>query len=105
VVIRLRYSRGTPEQKLLMDVAAIRKSIKKRSGAFTDRGIMSDYVDRAPEEMRDDLREVFRAYYRVIYGNSEGAGVTARENEAARRVRERLSEKKVLTGKVDRVAE
>jgi hypothetical protein len=95
VVNRLRYSRGTPEQKLLMDVAAIRKSIKKRSGAFTDRGIMSDYVDRAPEEMRDDLREVFRAYYRVIYGNSEGAGVTARENEAARRVRERLGEKRV----------
>ena len=105
VVNRLRYSRGTPEQKLLMDVAAIRKSIKKRSGAFADRGLMSDYVDRAPEEVQDDLREVFRAYYRVLYGNTESAGVTARENEAARRVRERLSEKKVLTGKVDRVAE
>ena len=111
VVNRLRYSRGTPEQKLLMDVAMIRRNIKKRSGAFTDRGLMSDYVDRAPEEVRDDLREVFRAYYRVIYGNSEGAGdaecagVTARENEAARRVRERLGEKRALNGKIDRVAE
>jgi hypothetical protein len=95
VVSRLRYSRGTPEQKLLMDVAAIRRSIKKSSEGFADRGLMSDYVDRAPEEVRDDLREVFRAYYRVLYGNTEGAGVTARENEAARRVRERLGEKKI----------
>ena len=95
VIGRLRYSRGTPEQKLLMDVAAIRRSIKKSSEGFADRGLMSDYVDRAPEEIRDDLREVFRTYYRVIYGNTEGAGVTAQENEVARRVRERLGEKKI----------
>ena len=80
VVSRLRYSRGTPEQKLLMDVAAIRRSIKKSSEGFSDRGLMSDYIDRVPEEIRDDLREVFRTYYRVIYGNTEGAGVTAQEN-------------------------
>ena len=80
VVSRLRYSRGTPEQKLLMDVAAIRRSIKKSSEGFADRGLMSDYIDRVPEEIRDDLREVFRTYYRVIYGNTEGAGVTAQEN-------------------------
>ncbi len=94
VVSRLRYSRGTPEQKLLMDVAAIRRSIKKSSEGFADRGLMSDYVDRAPEEIRDDLREVFRTYYRVVYGNAASDVVTARENEAARRVRERLGEKK-----------
>ena len=105
VVSRLRYSRGTPEQKLLMDVAAIRRSIKKSSGGFVDRGLMSDYVDRAPEEVRDDLREVFRAYYRVLYGNTEGAGVTARENEAARRVRERLGEKKARQRNDEREAE
>jgi len=56
---------------------------------------MSDYVDRAPEEIRDDLREVFRTYYRVVYGNAGSDGVTAQENEAARRVRERLGEKKI----------
>ena len=94
VISRLRYSRGTPEQKLLMDVAAIKRSIKKSSESFAERGLMSDYVDRAPEEIRDDLREVFRTYYRVIYGNAESDGVTAQENEAARRVRERLGEKK-----------
>ena len=94
VIGRLRYSRGTPKQKLLMDVAAIRRSIKKSSEGFTDRGLMSDYVDRAPEEIKDDLRDVFRAYYRVIYGNVGGDEVTAQENEAARRVRERLGEKK-----------
>ena len=99
VVGRLRYSSGTPEQKLLMDVAAIRRSIKKSSEGFADRGLMSDYVDRAPEEIRDDLKEVFRTYYRVIYGNAGSDGVTAQENEAARRVRERLSEKRTLSDK------
>ena len=99
MVSRLRYSRGTPEQKLLMDVAAIRRSIKKSSEGFADRGLMSDYIDRVPEEIRDDLREVFRTYYRVIYGNTEGAGVTAQENEVARRVRERLGEKRARFGR------
>ena len=99
VVSRLRYSRGTPEKKLLMDVASIRRSIKKSSEGFVDRGLMSDYVDRAPEEIRDDLREVFRTYYRVVYGNAGSDGVTAQENEAARRVRERLGEKRARSGR------
>jgi hypothetical protein len=105
VIGRLRYSRGTPKQKLLMDVAAIRRSIKKSSEGFTDRGLMSDYVDRAPEEIKDDLRDVFRAYYRVIYGNAGGDEVTVQENEVARRVRERLGEKKARQRKDDREAE
>jgi hypothetical protein len=99
MVSRLRYSRGTPEQKLLMDVAAIRRSIKKSSEGFADRGLMSDYVDRAPEEIRDDLREVFRTYYRVVYGNAGSDGVTAQENEVARRMRERLGEKRARSGR------
>jgi hypothetical protein len=99
VISRLRYSRGTPKQKLLMDVAAIRRSIKKSSEGFADRGLMSDYIDRAPEEIRDDLREVFRTYYRVIYGNAGSDGVTAQENEVARRVRERLGEKRARSGR------
>jgi hypothetical protein len=60
---------------------------------------MSDYVDRAPEEIRDDLREVFRTYYRIIYGNAGSDEVTAQENEVARRVRERLGEKRERSGK------
>jgi hypothetical protein len=99
MVSRLRYSRGTPEQKLLMDVASIRRSIKKSSEDFVDRGLMSDYVDRAPEEIRDDLREVFRTYYRVVYGNAGSDGVTAQENEVARRMRERLGEKRARSGR------
>jgi hypothetical protein len=82
-----------------MDVTAIRRSIKKSSEGFTDRGLMSDYVDRAPEEIRDDLREVFRTYYRIIYGNAGSDEVTAQENEVARRVRERLGEKRERSGK------
>jgi hypothetical protein len=66
---------------------------------------MSDYVDREPEEIKDDLRDVFRAYYRVIYGNAGGDEVTAQENEVARRVRERLGEKKARQRKDDREAE
>jgi hypothetical protein len=105
VIGRLRYSRGTPKQKLLMDVAAIRRSIKKSSEGFTDRGLMSDYVDRAPEEIKDDLRDVFRAYYRVIYGNAGGDEVTVQENEVAMRVRARLGEKKARQRKDERDTE
>ena len=105
VIGRLRYSRGTPEQKLLMDVAAIRRSIRKSSEGFADRGLMSDYVDRAPEEIKDDLRDVFRAYYRIIYGNAGSDKVTAQENEVARKVRERLGEKKARQRKDEREAE
>ena len=73
VVGRLRYSRGTPEQKLLMDVAAIRRSIKKSSEGFADRGLMSDYIDRAPEEIRE-AAEPIRA---CPHGSGKGSSRNA----------------------------
>ena len=94
----LRYRLGTPEQKLLMDVAAIRRMIQKRSGGFTDRGLMSDYVERVPEEMRLHLQKVIATYYRIIYGNSNSGGVSAEENALARSLREQLREKRYIIG-------
>ena len=98
LIIRMRYRLASPEEKLIMDVERIKKQLRRRSGeGFVDRGLMSDYVSLAPEDVRDDVRRVFRAYYRVIYGNPgaldtrPGACVSAQENELARRVAERLT--------------
>ena len=73
-----------------MDVRVIRRSIRRQSGeAFFERGLMSDYLVRAPEGFREELRGVIEVYYRLIYGN-EPAGVTPSESEHARSLRERL---------------
>ncbi|WP_026494882.1 transglutaminase-like domain-containing protein [Butyrivibrio sp. WCD3002] len=86
-----RYKHGTPEKKLSMDVEVIKKLIlKKAENEFTDRGLLSDYTDAAPDEVRADLEIVFNAYYRMIYGGSDAASVTAKENDLARMVREKL---------------
>ena len=87
----IRYKYGTPEKKLLMDVEMIRKLLRRSaSEGFIDRGLLSDYVSLAPEDLRPDLQSVFDTYYRVIYGGSSDPGVSDRENELARKVRERL---------------
>ncbi|MDO4805430.1 MAG: transglutaminase-like domain-containing protein, partial [Lachnospiraceae bacterium] len=87
---RMRYRLGTPEERLQMDVGMIRKILLRRAGeGFTDRGLLSDYVELAPEDFRPDIRRVFGAYYRIVYGDGE-TGVLDEENELARQVRERL---------------
>ena len=87
----MRYRYGTPEKKLLMDVEMIRKLLRRSASEdFIDRGLLSDYVSLAPENLRPDLQSVFDTYYRVIYGGSSDPGVSDRENELARKVRERL---------------
>ena len=85
------YKYGTPEKKLLMDVEMIRKLLRRSaSEGFIDRGLLSDYVSLAPEDLRPDLQCVFDTYYRIVYGGSTDPGVSDRENELARKVRERL---------------
>ena len=85
---RLRYLRAAPEKKLAMDVDMIKKGIRRQSAEdFTDRGLLSDYIARAPEALRPDIQKVFDAYYRVVYGSS---AVSAEENELAASVREQL---------------
>lgn len=88
----IRYRVGSPEEKLAMDAEAIKKQIRRRAGEdFPDRGLLSDYVDRAPPDLQDDIRRIFDAYYRILYGNAGAAGVSPPENELARRVREDLA--------------
>ena len=85
---RLRYLRAAPEKKLAMDVDMIKKGIRRQSAEdFADRGLLSDYVARAPETLRPDIQKVFDIYYRVVYGSSS---VSAEENELAASVREQL---------------
>ena len=85
---RLRYLRAAPEKKLAMDVDMIKKGIRRQSAEdFADRGLLSDYIARAPEALRPDIQKVFDAYYRVVYGSS---AVSAEENELAASVREQL---------------
>jgi hypothetical protein len=85
---RLRYLRAAPEKKLAMDVDMIKKGIRRQSAEdFADRGLLSDYIARAPETLRPDIQRVFDIYYRVVYGSSS---VSAEENELAASVREQL---------------
>ena len=85
---RLRYLRAAPEKKLAMDVDMIKKGIRRQSAEdFADRGLLSDYIARAPEALRPDIQRVFDIYYRVVYGNS---AVSVEENELAASVREQL---------------
>ena len=84
----LRYLRAAPEKRLAMDVDMIKKGIRRQSAEdFADRGLLSDYIAKAPEALRPDIQRVFSAYYRVVYGNG---AVSAEENELAARVREQL---------------
>ena len=92
LITAMCYRRGTPEQKLIMDVEAIRKLLlRNASRDFIDRGLLSDYACLAPDDLRSDLQCVFDTYYRVIYGGGINPGVSEQENELARNIRERLS--------------
>ena len=107
--VKMRYIRGTPEQKLIMDVEMIKKGIRRKSSEdIPDRGLLSDYAARAPEALRDDIQRVFSVYYRIVYGNDSvnrnssvndnrsvngdirSPGVTPEENELAKSLREQL---------------
>ena len=94
MIRNLRYRYATPEQRLNMDVEMIKRSIRKQSPeSFADRGLLSDYVERAPEELRGDVQTVFAIYYRSIYGNGD-TEISQEENELAKGLREKLSNKR-----------
>ena len=89
----LRYRRSTPAQKLRMDVDAIVDLLRKKTpDPIPDRGLMTDYILMAPEEMREDLKTLFRTYYRLRYSEDDDEFVTEADNELARSLRERLRE-------------
>ncbi len=86
---RVKYMLGTPEDRLKMDVVAIKKKLAYQSKVPTlDRGLLFDYVELAPNEYKENLRGVFDAYYRIIYGNS--GSVLPQEGQMARNLREQL---------------
>ncbi len=90
--IKMRYRRGTPEKKLLMDVGMIRRSIRRQAPEkFFDRGLLTDYAERAPSELQKDLVRVFHVYYRIVYG---GGRASPEENELARELRVKLSKRR-----------
>ncbi|MEE3469180.1 MAG: transglutaminase-like domain-containing protein [Butyrivibrio hungatei] len=87
----LRYRYGTPRQKLFYDVEQIKKSLIKHSGGtLSDRGLLSDFKEAAPEDIREELGKVFDVFYRVVYGNGDGTEPTAEENELAFEMRKKL---------------
>ena len=91
VISAWRYNHSSPEKRLSIDVEMIKKLIRRKSPEqFNDRGLLSDYVDHAPEEFRPDLRKVFASYYRVLYADS-GHRATAEENELAQSLRKKLA--------------
>ena len=92
---KLRYKRGTTEQKLKMDVEQIRKIIRKKSGEdFFDRGFLSDYVKRAPVDLQQELSGVFDVFYRLEYGNPGKEAVTEEDVKRARNIYNALRERK-----------
>ena len=87
---RLRYHLAAPEKRLHLDVEMIKRSIRRQAEEpFADRGLLSDYVKRAPEPLREDVRKVFDTYYRTVYRNG-GPHVELSESEFAKTVREKL---------------
>ena len=89
----LRYKYGTPSRKLFYDVEQIKRVLIKRSdNNLKDRGLLSEFKEAAPEELREDLGKVFDVFYRVVYGNGDSTEPTPEENALALEMRKKLSE-------------
>ena len=69
IFYKLRYIFATPERKLELDVEQIKKTIQKYTYEdIYDRGLLSDYVKKAPSYIQDDAIRMFDLYYKVKYG-------------------------------------
>jgi len=91
----MRYSLSTPSRQILFDVEMIKRSLSRVTrGGISDRGLLSDYLDAAPPELRDELTCVFAAAYRVLYSTGKEAEPTTKENELARNLRKTLEKAK-----------
>ncbi|RKM63173.1 transglutaminase domain-containing protein [Butyrivibrio sp. XB500-5] len=90
----IRYRLASLDKKLEMDVAGIKKSVRKKSADnFTDRGLLSDYVKRIPSEFQTQAKEVFGAYYRMVYGGDGALPITGGDVMKARELYGELSRK------------
>ncbi len=87
----VRYKHASPAKKLQIDVEMIKKILRQHyEGVFNDRGLLTDYIDIAPNEYRADVQRIFGAYYRSIYGNSDAKAISQSETEIARGLRQTL---------------
>lgn len=94
VVQSIRYRLASLDKKLEMDVTSIKKVVRKKSGdSFTDRGLLFEYVKRIPSEFQTQAKEVFGAYYRLIYGGDDILPITEEDVKKARELYGALSSK------------
>ncbi len=85
IIGKIRYNMAPPDKKLEIDVTRIKKLIRKKSKeSFTDRGLLSDYVKQIPTEHQARAKEVFGAYYRLIYGGEGALPITDEDVKKAR---------------------
>ena len=95
VIRRIRYRLATPEQKIKIDVNMIKDTLIRQSqNTIKDRGLLSDYIEAAPEELRVDIRRSFQLYYKVIYGNLDIHPISQEETILTKQVRDSLKAKK-----------
>lgn len=93
-VYAIRYKMASLDKKLEMDVTGIKKVVRKKSAnSFTDRGLLFEYVKRIPSEFQTQAKEVFGAYYRLIYGGDDILPITEEDVKKARELYGALSSK------------
>ena len=90
-VSSIRYGIASLDKKLEIDVNRIKRIIRKKADDdFVDRGLLSDYEKRVPEEFKASAKAVFGAYYRMLYGGMNVTPVTETEVEKAKELRENM---------------
>ena len=95
LIRKIKYYYATPEDKVKMDVETIKLCLEKQFGnQLTDRGLLTDYAEFAPDYLKDDLKRTFRVYYRIMYGDINAYPVTIEESFEAREIRDYLANKK-----------
>ncbi len=90
VAHKLRYTLGTPDEKLSIRVEQIKKMIRKYSRErIPDRGFLSEYLKRAPVQLQPDIEKIFCAYYALLYSRAGKASVSMEDVERAGQVMQR----------------
>ena len=89
----IRYKRASNSEKLKIDVENIKREIIKQSTLkLEDRGLLSDYLSIAPEDIVPEIKETFNLYYRLIYSGSSETTITHEDTVKALDVYRRLKE-------------
>ena len=98
------YKRGSNAKKLQIDVEHIKKEINISTGNnISDRGLLFDYLDASEEDLKNDMQQIFDAYYRLIYGNSTAETITDEEVACAHTIRGELVRRRKLNKNAKRI--